>query len=67
LLRILDSIPDEYVLLAISDNGSGMDSETLSHLFKPFFTTKEMGEGIGLGLATINGMMTAALSARRLS
>ncbi len=58
-LTLSTSTSDEHVVLAVEDTGPGMDADTLKQIFLPFFTTKDVGQGTGLGLPVVHGIVTS--------
>jgi signal transduction histidine kinase len=58
-VTVATSADGEFVVLTVADTGSGMSAEAQKNLFMPFYTTKEVGQGTGLGLSVVHGIVTA--------
>lgn len=67
LSGVTDLAPGHYAKLTVADNGRGMNPATLDHAIDPFFTTKEVGHGVGLGLSVVNGIVAMAGGALNIS
>jgi CheY-like chemotaxis protein len=65
--NILNLAPNDFICIAVSDTGIGMDETTLQRAAEPFFTTKDLGKGTGLGLSTVYGMTKQSGGATRIS
>jgi signal transduction histidine kinase len=59
----LDLDPGRYLIISVRDNGAGMDSETRARAFEPFYSTKPIGKGFGLGLSTVEATVQEAKGA----
>ena len=57
LAKNIDLLPGKYIMIEVSDTGTGMDKDTIARIFEPYFTTKALGEGTGMGLSVVHGII----------